>query len=155
VAGDGYDWFDLPGTWEWIGGQKVVLQPGDPGRLFRSYDSLEDGFESHLAFLKKRYAPAWENVVDGDPRAFVRELKARGYFTADEEAYANLLVPHFNNYMRGPYYEEAPVAGPALGPVVGPVLLVAGIAAVLLVAHHNGLITLPSLPRLPFLRRFA
>lgn len=116
VAGDGYDWIDLPGTWEVYNGQKVVLKEGDPGRLFRAYPSYGEAFKHHLKFLEKRYGKAWEQVRAGNPKQFVFALKAGrdgkintadDYFTASLESYEALTVPNYHNFMKGTYYEQA------------------------------------------------
>lgn len=107
VSGDGYDWIDLPGTWEIVNGQKVTLPEGDPGRLFRAYDSFSHAFKSHLAFLKKRYGLAWTNLVDGKPREFAYNLKKQGYYTGPEDIYANVVEARFRDFVRGTYYDDA------------------------------------------------
>jgi hypothetical protein len=56
----------------------------------------------HLNFLmkRKRYAKAWQEVLNGDPAAYSHELKAGGYYTANEARYTNTLVNLFNEYVK-------------------------------------------------------
>jgi len=75
-------------------GSEVILQPG-PANRFRAYPSAALGAENYLEFLAiaghppnpNRYAAAWRGALDGDVIAFVRGLKAGGYFTANEARY--------------------------------------------------------------------
>ncbi len=55
---------------------------------FRAYQTAEEGAADYLALLEKRYGAALEGAKSGDPEAFVRGLRARGYFTGDAGAYA-------------------------------------------------------------------
>lgn len=117
VDGDGYDWFDLPGTWEMVNGQKVVLPEGSKGRRFRSYKNLEHGMRSHLDFLKnRRYKNAWRYVEQGLPREFSYALKAGfdqeigtrdDYYTADPKLYADGLEARYKTYLNKTYFEDA------------------------------------------------
>jgi hypothetical protein len=104
----GLPWFDLPGTWEIVGGKRVVLPDGDPGRRFRAYASLDVAMREHLAFLRgKRYAPSWPFVEAGDPDGFARALKRQGYYTAPADDYARILVASHARWMGMTAYEDA------------------------------------------------
>ena len=104
----GAAWFDLPGTWEVIGGKRVVLPEGDPGRRFRAYESLGDAMVQHLQFLRnKRYQRAWPAVLAGDCMAFARLLKAAGYFTASAEDYGGGMLWHWRRWMGSPVFDAA------------------------------------------------
>jgi len=114
VTGDGYDWFDLPGTWEVnAAGQRYTLPEGDPGRRFRAYPSLDDGMAHHLAFLRNnRYKSAWPYVESGDPRGFVFALKRQGYFTGNENEYADGVAAYAKKFLDSDIYgQAAKVAG--------------------------------------------
>lgn len=103
----GVPWFDLPGTWEIIGGKRVVLKEGDPGRRFRAYASLDAGMAEHLAFLRnRRYAPSWPSVEAGDPDGFARALKRQGYYTAPADDYARIMVGAHAQWMRSDAFEK-------------------------------------------------
>jgi hypothetical protein len=103
----GVDWFDLPGTWEMVGGRRVVLLEGDPGRRFRAFDSLEEAMGEHFRFLRgRRYAIAWPAVEAGDCAGFARRLKAAGYFTASAESYAAGMLAHHERWMRSHVWED-------------------------------------------------
>lgn len=104
----GVPYFDLPGTWEIINGQRVVLKEGDPGRRFRAFASLEEGMLEHFRFLRnRRYKASWPSVEEGDCLGFARHLKAAGYFTASAEAYAAGMLQHHRAWMASPVYETA------------------------------------------------
>ncbi len=103
----GVPYFDLPGTWEIIDGQRVVLQPGDPGRRFRAFASLDDAMLEHFRFLRnRRYKSSWPSVEAGDCTAFARHLKAAGYFTASAEAYAAGMLPHHKHWMKSLAFDD-------------------------------------------------
>lgn len=103
----GVDWFDLPGTWEIVGGKRVVLGEGHPGRRFRAYASMDAAMVEHLRFLRnKRYKPAWPAVEAGDVMAFARMLKAAGYFTASAEDYGNGMMWHYRKWLTSSVYEN-------------------------------------------------
>lgn len=101
-------WFDLPGTWEIVNGQRVVLKEGDPGRRFRAFTTLEEAMREHLAFLRnKRYAPSWPYVEAGDPAGFARALKRQGYYTAPVDDYASIMVAAHKSWMSSNAFEAA------------------------------------------------
>jgi hypothetical protein len=54
---------------------------------FRAYRSAEDGAADYVRLLSKRFPEAVEGARQGDPDAFVRGLKSRGYFTGNESQY--------------------------------------------------------------------
>jgi len=59
---------------------------------FRAYRTAEEGAADYLALLEKRFPGAVEAAARGDSQGFARELKARGYFTGNEAAYARSLA---------------------------------------------------------------
>jgi hypothetical protein len=133
--GDGFDYMMLRGVWEGVSaaeadrlvasgqatydssaGHKkvvaprvaVVFQPPHRATWFRAYPDLAAAMQHHLQFLaKKRYAAAWPHVLAGDVVAFSKALRARGYFTASAEAYAALMRPSFESFMRSGAFERA------------------------------------------------
>lgn len=133
--GDGFDYMMLRGVWEGVSqaeadrlvasgqaaydssaGHKaavapraaVVFQPPHRATWFRAYPDLAAAMQHHLQFLaKKRYASAWPHVLAGDVAAFAKALRARGYFTASAEAYAALMRPAFDAFMRSGAFERA------------------------------------------------
>jgi len=101
-------WVDLPGTWEMIGGKRVVLPDGDPGRRFRAYSSLDSAMWEHLKFLRDtRYAPSWPFVESGDPDGFAHALKRQGYYTAPAADYARIMGAAFKTFETMSAFEEA------------------------------------------------
>lgn len=105
VDGDGYDWFDLPGTWEMVDGKRVELPEGDKGRRFRVYDSPVDGLARKLRFLYSgaggRYAKAWHHALEGDPAEYAKQLGFAGYYTGEIPAYVRGVVNGFVAFMQG------------------------------------------------------
>ena len=111
----GVDWFDLPGTFEYRGGKRVVLPDGDPGRRFRAFASLTEAMPWHLNLLRGRFAPCWPAVRAGDVSAFARLLKAGrdgkedtadDYYTAKAEDYAAGMSWHYRKWMASNVYEN-------------------------------------------------
>jgi len=98
-VGDGRDWTHYRCN-EVEHGRVVWYDPPHPQTRFRAFRSLEEGTVDHLAFLRgnRRYAQAWPYVLAGEPRAFVRELKKAGYFTATLEPYENSVASIFYEY---------------------------------------------------------
>lgn len=82
--------YQLLGTNEVINGKTTrVKEP------FASFDSLESGVDAYLGLLQRRYPEALEAAERGDTRGFVRELKKKGYFTADENEYYSAMMKHY------------------------------------------------------------
>jgi hypothetical protein len=55
---------------------------------FRAYRTPEQGAADYISLLQERYPEALEAAKAGDPVEFVSALKANGYFTGNESAYA-------------------------------------------------------------------
>lgn len=128
VAGDGhhYTWFD--NVWEGLSPDKakaliakgeafldddpshvaavgpnkvaVKFKAGHPQTRFRAFDSLDDGTEMYVRILSGRFAPAWPAVVDGDIKAFVAQLDAHNYFTANATKYYKAMMSRYVTYVR-------------------------------------------------------
>lgn len=79
---------------------------------FRAYRSAEEGATDYVALLKRRFPEAVEGARQGDPGAFVRGLKAKGYFTGHEGAYLNSVASIASRYLGAPLQVDA--APPAL-----------------------------------------
>lgn len=56
---------------------------------FRAYRSAGEGALDYVRLLKSNYPKALEAARRGDARGFVHALKARGYFTGNEDAYVH------------------------------------------------------------------
>jgi len=98
----------LNNVWE-IGkdGKKYVYNPPDPQTWFRAFDSLDDGAEFYILFLKNnRYKVCWEAILNGDPEKFAILLKQQGYYTANVNDYIHLMKYGFNFFMKSDYYEK-------------------------------------------------
>ncbi|MEZ4231137.1 MAG: hypothetical protein R3B89_18315 [Polyangiaceae bacterium] len=54
---------------------------------FRAYSSAEAGARDYLELLGGRYSSALDSAKAGDAEGFVHHLKAKGYFTGNEQAY--------------------------------------------------------------------
>lgn len=69
---------------------------------FRAYRSAEEGATDYVQLLSKRFPEAVEGARQGDPGAFVRGLKSRGYFTGHEGAYLNSVASIASRYLGEP-----------------------------------------------------
>jgi hypothetical protein len=85
-------WFSPRGRLDRKGG-KVVAEPfedppGHPQTRMRAYLTREDGAIAYVSFVSGgRYADGWQLLLKGDAVGYVRAIKAKGYFTADEAKY--------------------------------------------------------------------
>lgn len=83
-------------VWPWKGGplQRVVLFEDHPWARFVAFSSATEGAARYIEFLscRERYAKAWHALRCGDTAEFSRQLKAAGYYTADELSYTSGLV---------------------------------------------------------------
>ncbi len=59
---------------------------------FRAYGSAAEGAADYLSLLERRYPEALESAKQGDPEAFVSNLKRRRYFTGNEQAYTRSVA---------------------------------------------------------------
>src|SRR5271157_4687798 len=84
-----FDYFDdletdeqtTPGHW-----QHMKLK-------YRAYPSLEEGTKDYLRLLSgKHYSEAWKHIMNPDPVAYSKALKAAGYYTANEPAYTKAMA---------------------------------------------------------------
>jgi hypothetical protein len=110
VPNDGRDWTFFR-CYEVEKGKVVWYDPPSPVTRFRAFRTLREGALDHLTFLmgRKRYAAAWEHVLEPDPKDFVRALWDAGYFTADPEPVAHTVANIYAGYMRTLPFEPAPV----------------------------------------------
>lgn len=78
---------------EILKGKEVFFEPPHPNSIFRAFTSRKEGIQHHLKFLmKKRYKKAWEMVLAGNATGYSHELRAAGYYTANEKRYTKTLV---------------------------------------------------------------
>jgi hypothetical protein len=66
---------------------------------FRAYRSAEEGATDYVQLLQRRFPDAVEGARQGDPAAFVRGLKSRGYFTGHEGAYLTSVTSIASRYL--------------------------------------------------------
>jgi Mannosyl-glycoprotein endo-beta-N-acetylglucosaminidase len=76
---------------------------------FRAYRTAEEGATDYVQLLAKRFPDAVQGAKEGDPAAFVRGLKSRGYFTGNEGAYLNSVAGIAGRYLG----QELDVSGAA------------------------------------------
>ncbi len=79
------------GTFTPTAAPRVAVPPGHPQTRMRSHANPFDGGISYCDFLRDRPG-MWAALQIGEPIAFVRALKAGGYFTADEAPYARAVA---------------------------------------------------------------
>lgn len=103
---DGY--IQLAGTWEIIGGKKVVFSKEHPQSYFRWYPNLEAAMHDYLILISSpRYKASFAALKLGSPTAYAHALKMAGYYTADEKIYASSVLLFFNKIMYSPDYNLA------------------------------------------------
>jgi len=87
---------------EILNGKEVWFDPPHYQTHFRAYKTVEAGAEDYIRFVsqKKRYLKAWQEVINGDPRAYSHELKKAGYYTASESLYTAGVVRLFDSFMK-------------------------------------------------------
>lgn len=87
------------GDWQWYpagevrkDGTEYTIYPPDRGACWMAYATLLDGASAYLAFLRRRYRPAWEYLATGNAAGFSHRLKQLGYYTASEAKYTRGMV---------------------------------------------------------------
>ncbi len=102
---------------------------------FRAYRSAEEGATDYVQLLSRRFPDAVEGARQGDPAAFVRGLKSRGYFTGHEGSYLNSVSSIASRYLgekldvSGPVPPRLDYAAPARGPSLASPLDLQGLYA--------------------------
>jgi hypothetical protein len=79
---------------------------------FRAYASAEEGATDYVALLERRFPDAVEGARQGDPAAFVRGLKSRGYFTGHEGTYLNSVSTIAARYLGEPLPSSSELSAP-------------------------------------------
>lgn len=74
--------------------------------LWRSYSTLEEGIGDWFRLFEKNFPTALAKAVAGDIEGFSRELKAKGYYTANVETYTKGLK-RIKEKMRNKYYRDS------------------------------------------------
>lgn len=98
VIGGKVVWFAPEGQLAGGRGTPVVgkvydVPPGHPQTRMRAYANRFDGAFAYVDFVSGgRYAHAWIRLLAGDAPGYIRALKAKGYFTADEATYAKAVI---------------------------------------------------------------
>lgn len=81
-------------------GTESAVPPGHPQTQMCAFTDLPAGIAGKLAFLRQtRFARALAAARRGDPRAYVAEIHAQMYFTADPIPYANGVASLFATYL--------------------------------------------------------
>ncbi len=76
-----------------ITGETWPVPDGHPQTRLRVHANEFDGADNYVQFVAGgRYASAWQRLLVGDAAGYVHELKAHGYFTADEAVYAKGVI---------------------------------------------------------------
>lgn len=78
---------------------------------FRAYANPAEGATDYVRLLKERYPEAIEAASRGDTKAFVHEIRRKGYFTGEESKYASAVGYLSSEAVRK--YAPAPVESPA------------------------------------------
>lgn len=86
---------------ELINGKWVWFYPKNPGCCFRAFETLEAGAVDWLALIHDRFPEAFAALSTGDPTTLAHAARLRGYYTAPEADYTNILVgclPHVRSF---------------------------------------------------------
>ena len=93
------DWYFMR-CWEIIDGEKVWIDPDNPGCAFKAYNDLFTATLAHLETLSIRYAKSWSAVLAGDPSQFCALLKKQYYYSGNEAEYTSSVVSIYNSYKK-------------------------------------------------------
>lgn len=75
-------------TFEFVNRKRIEIDDN-----FRSFPTLIDGARDYLTFLSRpSYREPFACILQGDPLAFAKALKAKGYYTAAVADYARGLI---------------------------------------------------------------
>lgn len=118
VLAAGVTWFAPAGELNRKGGTVIGkvwdVPPGHPQTRMRAYSSPQEGATEYVSFVASgRYRDAWQELLAGNPAAYVHALKAARYFTADEAQYAKGVVSLHSEFvakLQGRPAREMPVA---------------------------------------------
>lgn len=66
---------------------------------FRSYAGLAEAVADYMGLLRGRFGFAWPAVEGADPRDFAHRLRARGYYTAPEQQYADAMAIRYQQVL--------------------------------------------------------
>jgi hypothetical protein len=91
--------------WNWnisniagMGGDYVMLHAYTGAyRPYRAFPTLNDGVTAYLQLLHSRYSAALNSAINDDLEGFVTNLKAKGYFEEDANAYYDAILPRYNS----------------------------------------------------------
>lgn len=69
------------------------VPPGHPQTRMRAFANKYDGVDQYIKFVENGYyKKAWAALLTGNATAYIRELKAAKYFTADEAEYLKAVA---------------------------------------------------------------
>lgn len=92
----------------------IWFYPPHSGCRFRAFSSPAQGALDHIALLAKHFGAALHAAVHGDAILYAHALRAQGYYTADEDAYAAGLVGCLRSIQALPIdYDTLPVLSAA------------------------------------------
>lgn len=108
VGTTNHDYF-LGGDWMYADKAQTVKKPIT--QKFRAYNSLEEGVQDYLNLLSKskRYANAWQHIMNPNIRAYSKALHDAGYYGAKEEEYTKGLLAQYNSFSK----TKVPSANPS------------------------------------------
>lgn len=113
------DYVALKGVWEVVNGKHIEVPASNPSAWFQAFHSLKDGMESYVKGKQTgRYGSdrlvngvievgAWYYVMAGDPEAYAKCLRDRGYYTAPLKDYMHAMRVHYDAFMKSGDFECA------------------------------------------------
>lgn len=91
-----YEWYRPEGKEKADGsidGQVYTVPDGHPQTRMRAFRNLGDGVRDKIRFLNEpNWRPALAHALTGNAGAYVKAIKALGYFTSDVEKYMRAVV---------------------------------------------------------------
>ena len=97
----GGEYFTMFRCSEILSGKEQFFDPPHPYTAFRAFLSSKDGIEHQIKFLlQKRYAKAWQEVLNGNSSAYSLALHKAGYYTASPTLYTKVLVSVVAKYSK-------------------------------------------------------
>lgn len=87
---------------EIINGKEIWFDPPHIQTHFEAFESANAGAIHYVSFVaqRKRYAKAFQEIINGNPVAYSHELKVAGYYTASESLYKKGVELLHNEFMK-------------------------------------------------------
>lgn len=89
------------------GKETIAKGLNDPMRKFKSFDSLSEGLEAMISWLRRNHPNAWNAIID-DRQSIeqfgstlgTKDLRGLKYYTGNQKTYSSGLKNRFNQYFK-------------------------------------------------------